>query len=73
MQTVTCGIPHGSIPGPLLFLIYVNDLATVFEHKFSIMFADDTNMFMCSKNVQVLEEKNNAEMGKVFEWIQINK
>ena len=56
MQTVNCGVPQGSILGPLLFLIYVNDLANLSEHIFTILFADDTNMFMCGKNVQLLEE-----------------
>ena len=45
-EKVNCGVPHGSILGPLLFLIYINDLSTVSEACMSILFADDTHMFL---------------------------
>ena len=44
-EKITCGVPQGSILGPLLFLLYINDLSTVSEACMSILFADDTNMF----------------------------
>ena len=48
-EKVNCGVPQGSILGPLLFLIYINDLSTVSEACMSILFADDTNMFFYGK------------------------
>ena len=51
----------------------MNDVATVSEHTFAILFADNTNMFIYGESVQVLQEKINAEMEKGFEWVVINK
>ena len=52
IETITCGIPQGSILGSLLFLIFVNDLHRVTKYLDPIMFADDTNLFYSHKNTK---------------------
>ena len=52
LSSVICGVPQGSILGPLLFIIYVNDLSQTSEFLKPIMFADDTNLFCKSENCQ---------------------
>ncbi|XP_057290307.1 uncharacterized protein LOC130612998 [Hydractinia symbiolongicarpus] len=54
--TIKCGVPQGSILGPLLFLIYINDLSNCSEILNSIMFADDTNLFYSHKCINTLYE-----------------
>ena len=70
---ITCGVPQGSILGPLLFLIYINDLSTVSKDLFSILFADDSNMFIAGKNINDLSSKMNLALKDIQEWLCANK
>ena len=70
---IHCGVPEGSILGPILFLLYINDLTSVSEYCFSVLFADDTNMFITGKDMDVLCHQLNADLRNVQEWLQCNK
>ena len=70
---VTCGIPQGSILGPLLFLIYINDLPTSLEHSSSRMFADDTTLSVSGKSLHDVEVAINHDLSNVDQWLCANK
>ena len=72
-EGITCGVPQGSILGPLLFIIYVNDLCNVSKILEPIMFADDANLFFSHKNIKDLFQAVNSELGKIFQWFNANK
>ena len=56
-QTITCGVPQGSILGPLLFLLYINDMHRAVKHSIVHHFADDTNLLCSDKNPKSLRKK----------------
>ena len=64
-QLITHGIPRGSTLGPLLFLLYINDITNSSEKLSFQLFADDTNIFFSSSDPKELERTVNAELIKV--------
>ena len=72
LASVLWGVPQGSVLGPLLFLIYINDLPNVSD-LMSWLFADDTALALSADNFQDLETKLNNEVDKVHNWLLANK
>jgi hypothetical protein len=70
---LTVGVPQGSILGPTLFLIYINDLCSSFNHLKPILYADDTNLFYQSKNLLLDIPKINQDLNALDDWCKYNK
>ena len=71
-KVITCGVPQGSILGPLLFLLYINDLYNICSTSIPISYADDTNLFYKGKDIdtQVLYQHGSLN---IFTWLKVNR
>ena len=70
---VVCGVPQGSILGPKLFILYINDLCKVSNIVKSILFADDRNFYTSGFDLKELCVNINKELEKLNEWFALNK
>ena len=68
-----CGVPQGSILGPLLFLLYINDLPQALSKCNAYLYADDTSLLFMHKDIEVIERVLNQEFSFLCEWFVDNK
>ena len=72
-SNITCGVPQGSILGPLLFLLYINDLPNISSILRFVLFADDTNIFCSGKDLDITCQLINDELKMLTEWFKVNR
>ena len=73
LRSISCGIPQGSILGPLFFLVYIIDLPNCLKHTTPGMFADDTCLTAYGKSIEEIELGLNENLEKIRLWLQANK
>ena len=73
MDILPIGVPQGSILGPLLFTIYINDLPNYLNHCYVTLYADDTVLYVSSKSVYTIESELNSDLNILNWWLTLNR
>ena len=72
-SSITCGVPQGSVLGPLLFLLCINDLHVAIKYCKIHHFADDTNLLIIHKSMKRLNKILNIDLNTLTSWLNANK
>jgi hypothetical protein len=70
---VQLGVPQGSVLGPLLFILYINDMNNAIKHATLNLFADDTLLYIAADNLKDAVEKLNEDLRMLSVWLNLNK
>ena len=73
MEYIKCGVPQGSCLGPLLFLLYINDMPYALKCSKMTMYTDDNSLAYSAKNVSNISNDMNYELESVRKWLHSNK
>ena len=73
LAAINCGVPQRSVLGPLLFLLYINDLNQAIKFCKVHHFADDTNLLCLSNSIKKLNKLVNADLKHLVNWLNANK
>ena len=73
IKTILTGVPQGSVLGPLLFFIYINDLCKCVKYSETYHFADDTNMLLSHSSLETLAKRINSDLKNLSQWLKANK
>ena len=72
-QLIKCGVPQGSNLGPLLFMLFINDLPNSLKHCCVSLYADDTCVYYSGKTPVDIECKMNSDLQNISEWLSCNR
>ena len=73
INIIECGVPQGSVLGPLLFIIYINDLEYCLKQVNSILFADDTTVYHSGDNINIVKAELDSDLEMLSDWFKANK
>lgn len=71
--TTTHGVPQGSVLGPVLFLLYINDVTQIIDQSMVDLYADDTVLYLSGNNSLIVQSELQLILDKFTEWCKMNK